>query len=100
LRARGYEIVERNARVTEGELDIVAREGGDLVIVEVRSRAGGDRGRADETVGKAKQAQLARVARSYLAQARLQFQTCRFDVVAITGDAIDLYRDAFRPGID
>ncbi|HTE49809.1 MAG TPA: YraN family protein [Kofleriaceae bacterium] len=96
LRARGYEIVERNARSPVGEIDLVAREGGDLVFVEVRSRADDSSGGAEETVGAIKQRQLGRAAAAYLAERALAFDTCRFDVVAITGDDIALFQDAFR----
>jgi putative endonuclease len=96
LLARGYEIVERNARSAVGEIDLVAREGGDLVFVEVRSRADDSSGMAEETVGPTKQRQLARAAMAYLAERAIEFDTCRFDVVAITGDDVALFQDAFR----
>ena len=38
LKRRGYEIVDRNVRFRSGEIDIVAREGGELVFVEVKTR--------------------------------------------------------------
>jgi putative endonuclease len=96
LRERGYEIVERNARSAFGEIDLVAREGGDLVFVEVRSRADDSTGGAEETVGAIKQRQVARAAAVYLSERAPAFETCRFDVVAITGDDIALFQDAFR----
>ena len=99
LRRRGYEILERNARSSVGELDLIAREGGDLVFIEVRSRQDGEAGSAEETVGPAKRRQLARAAAAYLAERRPVFDTCRFDVVAITGEEIALYQDAFRLGL-
>lgn len=36
---RGFEIVERNFHTTVGELDIVAKKGGDYYFVEVKTRA-------------------------------------------------------------
>lgn len=100
LRALGYDILERNARSPLGELDIVATEGGDLVFVEVRSREDDAAGRAEDTVGPAKQRRLARVAAAFLEDRRLRPDTCRFDVIAINGAEITLYRDAFRPGLE
>jgi len=38
LRRRGFEIVERNFHTTVGEIDIVARKGGDYYFVEVKTR--------------------------------------------------------------
>jgi putative endonuclease len=96
LRRRGYEIVERNARSAFGEIDLIALEGGDLVFIEVRSRSDDSTGGAEETVGAIKQRQVARAAAAYLAERAPAFDTCRFDVVAITGDDIALFQDAFR----
>jgi putative endonuclease len=99
LEALGYTLVERNYRCAIGELDLVARQGGDLVFVEVRSRADADHGDASYAVGWSKQRQVARVAEHYLGDRRPAFETCRFDVVAITGDEIAVFQDAFRIGI-
>ena len=95
----GYEILDRNARTAGGELDIVAREGGDLVFVEVRSRADDSAGPAEDTIGPAKRRRVARAAAAYLYEKSPLRETCRFDVVAITGDVIEVYRDAFRLGL-
>jgi len=99
LAGLGYEIVERNARTAGGELDIVAREAGDLVFIEVRSRGDDSTGGAEETIGPAKRRRVARAAAAYLVERNPLRDTCRFDVVAITGDRIEVYRDAFRLGL-
>jgi putative endonuclease len=96
LRARGYRIVERNFRCKVGELDVVAFDGDTLVFVEVRSRADARFGGGLAAVGQGKRRQVARVAAAYLALRRPRFTTCRFDVVAITGDDLVIVRDAFR----
>ena len=96
LLREGYQIVERNFRIKGGELDIVARDNGVLVFVEVRSRGDADHGHAAEMVDRAKQRQVARVALQYIALRDPDFARSRFDVVAITGEQIDLIRDAWR----
>jgi putative endonuclease len=96
LRARGYTIVERNFRCKAGELDIVARDKDTLVFVEVRTRFDDRFGGALNAVGYHKQRQVIRVAGVYLALKRPRFDTCRFDVVAITGDELVIIKDAFR----
>src|SRR5262245_12058550 len=96
LIGRGYRIVERNFRCKVGELDIVARDRGVLVFVEVRSRADHQHGHALEMVGRTKQRRVSRVAQCYLAYRRPCFEEARFDVVAITGDQIELVQDAWR----
>jgi putative endonuclease len=107
LEEHGYRVVERNFRCRIGELDIVARDGdvlvfvevhgAVLVFVEVRSRRDDAHGHAAEAVGPRKQRRVIRAARFYLAAMRPAFDECRFDVVAITGDAVELFKDAFRP---
>ncbi|HUQ08470.1 MAG TPA: YraN family protein [Kofleriaceae bacterium] len=97
LLARGYRIVERNFRCKAGELDLVARDHDDtLVFIEVRTRADDRHGGALAAVGFHKQRQVARVARFYLATRKPRFDTCRFDVVAITGSDLVVIKDAFR----
>jgi putative endonuclease len=99
LRRLGLLIVARNYRCEVGELDLIARQGDELIFVEVRSRADDGAGGASMAVGPSKQAQIARVAQWYVAQQRPEFSTCRFDVVAITGDELEHFVDAFRPGL-
>lgn len=99
LRARGYRIVEQNFRCRSGEIDIVARDGDALVFVEVRTRRSDRFGSAIETISAAKQKQVVRVARAYLAARRLSPAACRFDVVGITGDELVIIEDAFRVGL-
>jgi putative endonuclease len=98
LTASGYQIVERNFRCRFGELDLVARDGDVLVFVEVRSRRDDAHGAAIAMIGPAKQRQVARVARFYLAAMQPAFEACRFDIVAITGGEPLVLKDAFRAG--
>jgi putative endonuclease len=99
LGRRGYRIVERNFRCRAGELDVIALDGDVLVFVEVRARRDGARGTGVEAVGYAKQRQVTRVAEIYLAMRGLRPARCRFDVVGITGDRVEVIVDAWRPGL-
>jgi putative endonuclease len=96
LVAAGYRIFERNVRLRMGELDIVAWEDDVLAFIEVRSRASDEFGAASFAIHPAKQRQVAKVARAYLALRRLSPRRSRFDVVAITGRELVILRDAFR----
>lgn len=98
LMRAGYRIVERNFRSKLGELDIVARDGGVLVFVEVRSRGGDLHGNAVEMVNIHKQRKVTRVAWSYIARRRPSFSSARFDVIGITGDDLVHIKDAWRLG--
>jgi putative endonuclease len=85
LRAQGLEILERNFRRRLGELDIVARDGDVLVIVEVRSRASARFGGAAASVDGRKQQRLVRAAAQLLQQRRdFSHFRARFDVISVT----------------
>lgn len=95
LRHQGLKPICRNYRGRRGEIDLVMREGDELVFVEVRQRARRDYGSAAATVGPTKQRRLVAAASEYLQ--RHGEQPCRFDVVAFEGQAEPAWiRDAFN----
>jgi putative endonuclease len=96
LARRGLRIVERNYRCKVGELDIVARDGGVLVFVEVRSRRSDEFGSALDAISVHKRRKVTRVAAVYLAHRRPAFDQARFDVIAITGTELVHIKDAWR----
>ena len=84
LEAKGYAIVERNFRVAEAELDIIARDGEVLVFVEVRTRRGGETGMAAASVNKRKAAQLLKAIDRYIEQhPEADESPLRIDIVAV-----------------
>lgn len=83
LENHGYQVVERNWRCQEGEIDLVARQGGDWVFVEVKARRGDRFGAPEEAVTPAKQQRLLRCGLMYLAEHDLGDVSWRIDVVAI-----------------
>jgi len=92
---RGYTVLARNWRCPTGEIDLVVRRGRTLVVVEVKARRTDAYGPAASAVGPAKQQRLRRLAAAWLATAGVRGVDVRFDVVAITGDVVDVVRDAF-----
>lgn len=85
LRAQGCEILERNYRRRLGELDLVARERGVLVIAEVRTRAHAAFGSAAASVDRRKQRRITRAAQQLLQQrAELARLPVRFDVIVVS----------------
>lgn len=100
LERRGYEILDRRYRTRHGEIDVVAREGGATVFVEVKARATAEFGSAAAAVTPQKQRRLHSMALDYLARHRLFDGPCRFDVVAVDGTGaaavITVYRSAFQ----
>ena len=104
LQRHGLALLERNYRLAAGprrrggEIDLILRErDGTLVFVEVRRRARAGHGGAAASVGAAKQRSLVLAAQHYL----MRFASppaCRFDVVAIDGEALEWLRGAFDAG--
>jgi putative endonuclease len=91
LRRRGWSILARNWRIRIGEIDLIARDGRTVVIVEVKSgRPGRGAGpvRPVLAVNAAKQRRLRRLASAWLSvrTAQLNFDEVRFDVVGVSFD--------------
>ena len=90
LTRAGLHVVERNVRFAAGEIDLVCRDEGVLVFVEVKCRQArwGDAPAA--AVSWDKQRRLTRLAQLYLKWRHLDGIRSRFDVVAVTlGEAGD-----------
>lgn len=83
LASHGYTIVARNYRKRFGEVDIIARQDGYLVFIEVKTRASNQYGSPFEAVTVKKQRQLLKIANDYLMRNKLLDALCRFDVVAV-----------------
>ena len=100
LRARSFAILERNYRIPEGEIDIIALDRETLCFVEVRSTSSSRWGGALASISDRKRRHLLRAARWYLSRLRTLPDEIRFDVVAIAwhGEAAptaELVRGAF-----
>lgn len=97
LQAKGYKIVGMRLRTKGGELDIVARDGDVLVIVEVKARRTHDAGLY--AITPAKQKRLVRAATAFLAGlGGAAVPNMRFDVMAVGADGAPLHlQDAWRP---
>jgi len=83
LEERGWVLLDRNWRGPSGELDIVARDGEDLVVVEVKTRTGDGFGHPAEAVTPAKLARLRRLAGQWLAAHDVRVRGVRIDVLAV-----------------
>lgn len=82
LREKGMEILDCNWKFLHLEIDIIARDGNELVIVEVKTRGTDAFGDPEMFVNKTKQKKLIRAANHYLEQKGLSDEV-RFDVVGI-----------------
>ncbi len=88
LQANGLATLERNFHCRLGELDLVMRDDDTTVFVEVRYRRGDGHGGGLGSITAAKRLKIIRAAGIFLSRRpRLARGPCRFDVVAIGGDA-------------
>ena len=84
LESLGLVIETRNYRTRYGEIDLVARDGVEVVFVEVRTKRSAAFGTPEESMTRRKQARLVHAAKEYLAAHALATASWRVDFVAIT----------------
>jgi putative endonuclease len=82
----GWQLLDRNWRGVGGELDLVARDGSTIVVVEVKTRSGPRFGHPAEAVTSVKLARLRRLAGQWLSQHSVAATDVRIDVVAVRSD--------------
>ncbi len=90
LEGHGYELLERNFRSPDGEIDLVMLKNGELVFVEVKTRRSRDFGTPEEAVDDEKLEHLEASAGWYLLEHAEFAENWRLDVIAVIGS----------PGID
>ncbi len=88
-------MLERNWRCDVGELDLVLGRGRLVVFAEVKARATGAFGSPAMAVGAAKRRRLRVLAARWLAERDVHGVDVRFDVVAVTGTAVEVIEAAF-----
>ena len=99
LKKKGYKIKGCNDKTKLGEIDIIARDGDTLVLIEVKTRESLEYGHPFEAVNARKRKKIANVALLYLKKFE-ELPPCRFDIVSIfmnNGKAeCELIKDAFE----
>lgn len=86
LAGAGIEVIDRNWRCAEGEIDLVGLEHGTLVIIEVKTRSSLNYGHPFEAVSPAKLARLHVLASRWSAAHRTGASRRRVDVVSVLDD--------------
>lgn len=103
LRSMGYEILELNWFSHHLEIDIIARDGNELVIVEVKARGTNSYEHPTEAVSNKKIRFLVNAAEAYIQEKNSNLDT-RFDVISIVfygqGFEVEHFKDAFYPPIN
>ena len=100
LAQKGYRIRHYNWRFKHKEIDILAYDGDELVVVEVKLRRSDYYGDPSEFVTRKKQRYLIEAAEAYLDTISSEPEV-RFDIISILGEEnqyqIDHITDAFSP---
>lgn len=97
LQRQGVVILEHNYRNRRGEIDIIGRDGEYIVFIEVKYRRDNAKGYPVEAVNYSKQRTICRVADYYRMMHHMgDFTPVRYDVVAICGEEITWYQNAFE----
>lgn len=100
LKKKGYKILELNYRNKLGEIDIIAKDKGTLVFVEVKARRTAGFGSPKLAITPKKQKKISMVALYYLKATKQVNVKARFDVVAIRSKQydpeIEIIKNAFE----
>lgn len=83
LKDLGYEIICNNFSCMQGEIDIIAKDGRELVFVEVKTRTNKKYGEAKEAVTKNKQMHIKNALKYYLYKNKLENASVRIDVIEV-----------------
>ena len=98
LESKGYHILERNYRFQRAEIDLIARKGDIIAIVEVKTRTGIALEHMVDAINRGKIQRLVAAADQYLSSRQLAFEV-RFDIIWITrhtnGISLEHLKNAF-----
>ena len=99
LKKHGYRIIVQNYRTGLGEIDIIAKDKGILVFIEVKARRSFRFGNPKAAITPQKQRKISMVALSYLKATKQESVKARFDVVAVSAEDdtpdIEIVKNAF-----
>jgi len=99
LKQKGLSLVSRNYRLRDGEIDLIMRDRGYLVFIEVKFRRNSNFAAILEQIDQRQLKRIRRSAQLFMLQHGIveHLTACRFDVVAITGAPfqVEWLKDAF-----
>ena len=91
----GYTILDRNWRRRDGEIDLVAARGSEVVFCEVKTRSSTAFGLPVEAITPVKQRRIRGLAAAWLRESPRGWARVRFDVAAILGADLEVIEEAF-----
>lgn len=83
LERQGYTILERNFRLRQGEIDLIAAKDETVAFVEVKTRRTLDYGLPSEAVTYTKQQKIRQAALAYLQGQEHYYKVLSFDVIEV-----------------
>ena len=92
---RGCQVLARNWRYREGELDLIVRDGRSIVFCEVKSRSSLAFGSPLEAVTATKRRRIRLLAARWLAEASVRPGPLRFDVAGVLDGELEVVQGAF-----
>lgn len=100
IQKMGYKCIARNYKCPLGEIDIIAKQKGYLVFLEIKTRKGRNTDQAKEAVTQRKKRQISKAALAYMKENDCCDVKSRFDVVAVSINQekteIEVIQDAFE----
>ncbi|PHR43636.1 MAG: YraN family protein [Fluviicola sp.] len=102
LRKKGLYVLETNYRFGRNEVDIICKDGNEMIFVEVKTRQTAEIGPPWKAVTRSKQKQIIKCANHYLITKNIDLES-RFDIVSIVhnsyGTKIEHIDNAFYPRV-
>lgn len=92
LENHGLKIIQKNYYTRFGEIDIIGKDGNQLVFVEVKTRTSREFGLPEEAITQRKLAKMQKAALLYLSYKKLTNHQYRFDAVVIEFEGEKLTR--------
>jgi putative endonuclease len=95
-RAQGYDVLERNWRCRDGEIDLIVARNRLVVVCEVKTRSTAAFGAPAEAITRTKRHRLRHLAATWLdGDAPFRLKEIRFDVACILGGELEVIEGAF-----
>lgn len=85
LKRHGYNIISRNMRTPEGEIDLIAQKDKLLIFVEVKTRSNSLSGYPEEAITEEKLEHMNNSAEWYLQEHPDKAENWRIDVISVIG---------------
>lgn len=83
IEEKGFKIIEKNFRISRGEIDLIAEKENTIIFIEVKTRKNSFFGPPQSAVNFKKQNKIKKVAKYFLVNNNYKDYKKRFDVIAI-----------------